>query len=165
MVGDKLPLEIHAPMLVVSDKQPKFLDAVVGIMGGTLSFKQLDTGVFIIGGGIRGLADAVTNKVDLSPLGLAEFVQSALHVFPGLGEVGVIRAWGGIEGYTPDHLPIIGEGRQAGIIHGFGFSAHGFQLGPAVGEAIADVIIGQQTRVDLSPFSPKRFDKQKNLKI
>ena len=63
----------------------------------------------------------------------------------------------GIEGYMPDDLPIIGRGRQNGLFHGFGFSAHGFQLGPGVGEALADLVMGQQPRVSLEAFRPDRF--------
>ena len=40
---------------------------------------------------------------------------------------------------------------------GFGFSAHGFQLGPAVGEALADLVMSQQPRIDLKPFSTDRL--------
>jgi len=57
----------------------------------------------------------------------------------------------------PDNLPVIGAGRLPGLVHGFGFSAHGFQLGPAVGEALADLAQGRQTRISLEPFSPLRF--------
>ena len=66
----------------------------------------------------------------------------------------------GIEGYTPDHLPVIGRGSQPGVIHGFGFSAHGFQLGPAVGEALADLVMARQPRVNLDAFAPGRFKSQ-----
>lgn len=157
MAGDDLPLEAHAPMLVVTDRQPHFLDAVIGIMGATLSFKQLDNGAMVIGGGVRGRAEPATNGTILPPAGLAEFTATALRVFPHLADIAVLRAWGGIEGYTPDHLPIIGRGSQPGIIHGFGFSAHGFQLGPAVGEALADLVMARQPRVNLDAFAPQRF--------
>ena len=49
MAGDNLHLEAHAPMLVVTDRQPHFLNAVIGVMGATLSFKQLDNGTMVIG--------------------------------------------------------------------------------------------------------------------
>ena len=157
MTGDILPIEAHAPMLVVTDCQPIFLQSVVGVMGGTLSFKQLDNGSMVIGGGERGVADAAHNLTQIIPAGLSSFVMTAGRVFPHLRDVAILRAWAGIEGYTKDNLPIIGSGSQSGIIHGFGFSAHGFQLGPAVGEALADLAMARQTRVNLELFSPHRF--------
>ena len=160
LVGDDLPLEAHAPMLVITERKPIFLDAVIGVMGETLSFKQLDNGAMVIGGGVRGTAIPSENETILPPHGLCTFIRTALKVFPHLGNTSILRAWGGIEGYTPDNLPFIGHGKQAGIIHGFGFSAHGFQLGPAVGEALADLVMAQQPRVNLAPYRPQRFDPQ-----
>ena len=157
MAGDDLPIEAHAPMLVITDQQPRFLDAVIGVIGRTLSFKQLDNGSMVIGGGICGKADIVKNKTELPPAGLSTFVMTAGTVFPHLKDVAILRAWAGIEGYTADNLPFIGRGSQSGIIHGFGFSAHGFQLGPAVGEALADLVMSQQPRIDLKPFSTDRL--------
>ncbi len=157
MVGDEIPLEAHAPMLVVTDQQPLFLDAVIGVMGGTLSFKQLDNGNMVIGGGVRGPAILARNEAQVTPHGLSSFVMTAGKVFPHLRDVAIVRAWGGIEGYTKDHLPIIGPGSQPGILHGFGFSAHGFQLGPGVGEVLADLATQQQPRLSLQAFSPQRF--------
>ena len=158
MAGDCLPIEAHAPMLVITDCQPMFLDAVIGVMGDTLSFKQLDNGSMVIGGGIRGIARLAQNKTQITPNGLSTFVMTAGRVFPQLRDVAILRAWAGIEGYTNDNLPIIGLGSQPGIIHGFGFSAHGFQLGPAVGEVLADLVMARQPRVSIYPFSPQRFN-------
>jgi sarcosine oxidase subunit beta len=45
----------------------------------------------------------------------------------------IVRAWAGIEGMMPDGIPVIGpSGTHEGAWHLFGFSAHGFQLGPVV---------------------------------
>mgnify|MGYP000294024351 CR=1 FL=1 len=105
----------------------------------------------------RRVANASRNLTQIVPAGLSSFVMTAGRVFPHLRDVSILRSWAGIEGYTSDDLPIIGNGSQSGIIHGFGFSAHGFQLGPAVGEALADLAMARQTRVNLAPFSPRRF--------
>ena len=112
----------------------------------------------VIGGGIRGIASPAQNKAQITPNGLSTFVMTAGRVFPQLRDVAILRAWAGIEGYTNDNLPIIGLGSQPGIIHGFGFSAHGFQLGPAVGEVLADLVMARQPRVSIYPFSPQRFN-------
>ena len=40
-----------------------------------------------------------------------------------LGEIAVLRAWGGIEGYTPDDLPIIGRGSHLVSFTGSVFGA------------------------------------------
>ena len=88
---------------------------------------------------------------------LSSSIKLAAKVFSEIGNAQVIRCWSGIEGYTPDELPIIGRGRQNGLFHGFGFSAHGFQLGPGVGEALAELVMGQQPRVSLEAFRPDSY--------
>tara|TARA_B110000977_G_scaffold200633_1_gene291900 strand:+ start:511 stop:1635 length:1125 start_codon:yes stop_codon:yes gene_type:complete len=152
-----LPLTAYAPMLAVTERRPQILNAVMGILGHTLSLKQLDTGQFVIGGGVRADADIHQNKAGLSIPELATSMYRAAQLFPDIAHAKIIRCWSGIEGYMPDNLPVIGRGNQDGLVHGFGFSAHGFQLGPAVGEALADLVMGQQPRTSLAAFSPQRF--------
>ena len=151
------PLEAYAPMLVVTDKRPKILPAVMGVLAHTLSLKQLETGQFVIGGGVRSKAHTSIDQSDVTLPKLSSSMKLASKLFSEIGNAQVIRCWSGIEGYMPDNLPVIGRGRQNGLFHGFGFSAHGFQLGPGVGEALADLVMGQQPRISLKPFRPDRF--------
>ena len=152
-----MPLSAFAPMLAVTEKRAPILPAVFGVLGHTLSLKQLDTGQFIIGGGVRAEANPERNRGEVALFKLAPSMQLASTLFSDILNAPVIRCWSGIEGYMPDNLPVIGHGTQAGLIHGFGFSAHGFQLGPAVGEALADLVMGYQPRVSLEAFHPNRF--------
>ncbi|MGB1873157.1 MAG: NAD(P)/FAD-dependent oxidoreductase, partial [Candidatus Puniceispirillaceae bacterium] len=121
---------------------------------------QLDTGQFVIGGGVRARADLDGNRGEVAIPDLAVSMRLATKLFAEIAGTQIIRCWSGIEGYMPDNLPVIGRGRQPGLVHGFGFSAHGFQLGPAVGEALADLVMGQQPRISLEPFRPDRFEVQ-----
>jgi sarcosine oxidase subunit beta len=57
-----------------------------------------------------------------------------------------------------DHVPVVGPSQTTrGLIHAFGFSQHGFQLGPAVGEAVADLITEGEARVDIARLGIERF--------
>jgi len=152
------PLSPYAPMLAVTDRRSAILPAVMGVLGRTLSLKQLHTGQFVIGGGVRAHANLETSQGELDIPALAASMNLATTLFADITSARIIRCWSGIEGYMPDDLPVIGRGSQPGLLHGFGFSAHGFQLGPAVGEALADLVMGQQPRISLAPFSPSRFE-------
>jgi len=44
-----------------------------------------------------------------------------------------------------------------GLFVATGFSGHGFGIGPAVGEAMADLISRRQPSVDISAFGLQRF--------
>jgi sarcosine oxidase subunit beta len=50
-------------------------------------------------------------------------------------------AWGGLEGDAHDGVPLIGPAPGVqGLYIAVGFSGHGFQLAPAVGDAVAEAI-------------------------
>jgi glycine/D-amino acid oxidase-like deaminating enzyme len=49
-----------------------------------------------------------------------------------------------------------------GFILANGFSGHGFQHSPAVGKAIAELIVeGRSKTIDITPLSIERFKKDK----
>ena len=72
----------------------------------------------------------------------------------------MVRCWAGIEGTTPDKLPIIDSSKTAaGVFHAFGFSAHGYQLAPIVGRVLAELICHGRTDFDLNAFRIDRFSR------
>jgi sarcosine oxidase subunit beta len=77
---------------------------------------------------------------------------------PALAGAHVIRSWTGIDGKMPDLIPVIGRSRTTpNLIHAFGFSGHGFQLGPVVGEIIAELVTQGRSASPLAPFAIDRF--------
>ena len=73
----------------------------------------------------------------------------------------IVRAWAGIEGMMPDGIPVIGaSSTHERAWHAFGFSAHGFQLGPIVGSVLADLVTRGSTTLPVAPFSIGRFARQ-----
>ena len=75
--------------------------------------------------------------------------------------VPILRSWNGIEGVTPDHIPIICPSPNAvGIFHAIGFSAHGLQLGPIVGKIMTDLVLDGKTTLPIEPFHINRFSSK-----
>ena len=156
--GDNLPIEARAPMLVITSRMPVFVEPVVGALGAALSFKQYDNGTILIGGGVCGAAYPDENRTRLDLAGLTTFLKTARAIIPAVKHTHVVRAWAGIEGYTADKLPVIGRGEEPGIVHAFGFSAHGFQLAPAVGSIVSHLVMGETPNLPIEPFRVGRFD-------
>lgn len=157
LLGDRIPLEAHAPMLVITAPLPAFVSAVIGALGDALSLKQFVNGTVLIGGGVRGRAVPERNRTVLDMAGVSKFLNTARDVFPLLKRANIVRAWAGIEGYTPDNLPVIDRGANDGVVHAFGFSAHGFQLAPAVGKIVAQLVMGVEPALPIFPFRIARF--------
>lgn len=89
---------------------------------------------------------------------LAELVGSAAGRVPALADAGIVRGVTGVYDMTPDARPMLGEvpGRP-GLIVAAGFSGMGFKISPAVGEALAELIVSGASQLDLRPFRPGRF--------
>ena len=86
---------------------------------------------------------------------LAEHIQSRT---PELAAVEAKRGWAGLYEMTPDHNALIGEAEELpGFFYACGFSGHGFLMGPAVGEVVADLMTGREPFVDVSPMGKRRF--------
>jgi sarcosine oxidase subunit beta len=157
--GEAVPLRIEAPMLMITERVAPFLGPVIGAAGRPLSFKQFDNGTVLIGGGHRGHADRDASTTELNFAGLAVSARTAADIFPLMRGVRVVRCWAGIEAVMPDEIPVIGASATAdAAYHAFGFSAHGFQLGPIVGRLLAELIVDGHTDLPIDPFRISRFN-------
>ena len=79
------------------------------------------------------------------------------HRYPPAAETTIADAWAGLYDMTPDAHPIIGWVGD-GVYAACGFSGHGFMQSPAVGEAAAAELLGDEPPFDLSPYRFERFE-------
>ena len=88
-------------------------------------------------------------------------MEVAVHRFPPIADAAIKNAWAGSYETSPDAHPILGRvGGLDGFILANGFSGHGFQHAPAVGELIAEEILdGKAHTLDISPLRIQRFTK------
>lgn len=158
MVGDRVDLRVRASMMMVTERMPRFLDPVISAVSRKLSFKQSDAGTLVIGGGQQGVADRGTERTRINFANLARSAEAAIALFPLMQGVRLVRSWCGIEAETVDHVPVLGRSIAAeGIVHSFGYSGHGFQLGPICGAVVADMITRGGTNLPVAGLSLDRF--------
>lgn len=157
-IDEPVPLKPGAPMLMITERLPRFIEPVFGAASRKLSFKQMQNGTVLIGGAHMATLDFKRQKTDMNWPKLAVSARTAMTLFPLLKNVRVVRTWAGIEAFMPDNIPVIGRSSTtADAYHAFGFSAHGFQLSPIVGKIISQLILDDQTELAIEPFSIKRF--------
>src|SRR5579883_1147987 len=145
-------------MLMISSRMPPFLKPVVGAAGRPLSFKQFANGTVLIGGGYKGRARRDEPSTELDFRGLGESARTVSSLFPVMRGAQIVRCWAGIEAAMPDEIPVIGPSRTAeDAFHAFGFSGHGFQLGPVVGSIVAELVTTGRTNLPIAPFAIDRF--------
>ena len=91
---------------------------------------------------------------------LRTLAAQATSLFPVLRDIQLLRAYRGFRPYAPDHLPVIGEdARVKGLWHSAGHEGAGIGLAPGSAALITDAILGKDSFMDASPFSPARFAK------
>lgn len=158
LVGEDIPCTAKASMMIVTERLPRFCEPTVSGTSRPLSFKQTAAGTVVIGGGHQGRNDPSAETSTVLFDSLAHAARIAADLFPLMAGARITRTWCGIEARTPDQIPVIGESRTLpGLFHSFGFSGHGFQLSPAAGAAVAELMARGATNLPVAAFHHDRF--------
>jgi sarcosine oxidase subunit beta len=88
---------------------------------------------------------------------LEDVAEHALRRMPLIAELPMQSTWWGYYEVSPDHNAIVGESGPGRFLYATGFSGHGFQQAPAVGEHLAQLVRCETPALDLSAFSLERF--------
>ena len=160
--GDAVPLEARGPQMGVTEPLPYAAGPSFGVSSPVdeegLYFRQIPRGNIVFGGGLRGWADTTTVRAGVLPANLLRQMRELRRFVPALAKVQLIRVWSGIEGYTGDLQPVMGNSpRVPGLHYAFGFNGEGFAIGPGVGEAMAELIATGNCTTPIDAFSIARF--------
>jgi sarcosine oxidase, subunit beta len=161
--GEVVPIVARGPLMGVTEPLPHRILPVVGIWtrvkGADGYLRQVERGNIVFGGAAERVdVDLDSGHARANPRRLPAQLRALLRLLPGLADVAVIRTWSGCEGYVDDMLPVMGASATTpGLFHAFGFCGHGFQLGPGVGETMADLIATGHTDIPLHDFRIGRF--------
>lgn len=165
MFNECAPLTLRTPNLFVTEPVSYFMTKSIAVCGGAVYFRQVERGNVVLGGG-PGWGDLsierARNRADTT---LGQFSR-AIELVPELSGLQIIRSWSGLEGDLPDKLPIIGPSQTTpNLIHAFGLCGHGFQLGPAIGEILCEVIRDGRSETPIDAFCISRFAEAKLKKL
>lgn len=168
--GEPVPLTTQGPQMAVTEPLPYAIPPVLGVATlvphEVVYLRQVKRGNIVFGGGNRGPASADTSRAYVQPENtLSQFTQIS-RIVPALNRLNIIRVWSGVESYLPDDIPIMGpSGKVSGLYYAFGFCGHGFQLGPGVGDVMAELIATGRTETPIEPFAMSRFRDTNDLAL
>lgn len=156
MVGDKVPLETERGYHVLIKDPESGPRLPMMPSDGKMAHAMTPQGLRIAGQVELAGLDAAPNwkRAEI----LRDF---AIQTWPGLPSdlpTERIQVWMGHRPSTPDGLPCIGLATTcADVVHAFGHGHVGLTAGPMTGKLVADLIAGRPARVDVVPFSARRF--------
>jgi sarcosine oxidase subunit beta len=155
-LGFRLPIRVEGLQMLLSDTDPGRLGPTLSAETRPLSLKQLPGGAFLVGGGWPADVDAAAHTCRLRQDSVSGSWRTASELCPALAGRRIRDSWCGLEATTIDGVPLIGPLPGAGGVYlATGFSGHGFQLSPAVGDAVARALGGAGVPA-LAGLSPER---------
>jgi sarcosine oxidase subunit beta len=160
--GEAVPMISRGPTMSVTEPVPHSIRPSVGVFTPieeeTVYFRQVTRGNLVIGGSTRGVPDTEACRAYVRPQNTLSQLRQIQRLAPALARLNIIRVWSGIEGYLPDDMPVMGPSeRVSGLYYAFGFSGAGFQIGPAVGDVMAELIDTGATSTPIEPYGVGRF--------
>jgi sarcosine oxidase subunit beta len=162
-LGLNVPMSTPLVAVLQTVPVPASLAPVIGVANADLAIRQQVDGCFRFTGGAQQSGSSL-EECDGQPVvrpsagSLARAITLVSDVLPMIATTPVARVWGGLLDLTPDALPVLDRAPGIeGLFVAAGFSGHGFGIGPAVGEALAGLILGQPADIPLDAFRFERF--------
>ena len=149
--GDRIPLETERGYNTTLPVDAFDVKRQLIFSGHGFVITPLSTGLRVGGAVELGGLDLPPNYARSKAM-----LEKAKLFLPGLDPSGG-REWMGYRPSTPDSLPVIGRTRHAGIVYAFGHGHLGLTQAAATGRLVRDLVSGEASGIDLSPFSPQRF--------
>ena len=108
----------------------------------------------IVAGATRETGAGLDYRV--TPAGLAEILEQALAVAPGLADGSYLETRVGFRPMGPDIRPLLGPVPGLdGLVVATGLGASGLTMGPLAGSLAAQAALGLPPAIDLEPFAPR----------
>lgn len=155
MAGVDIPVYSQNREILVTEPIERMQGPMVISFSKNIYCQQTPHGAFIMGRGDERPPGYTTESTHGF---LDEMARTVSTLLPPVGELRVIRQWGGLYNMSPDHQPILSRSEDAeGFYMACGFSGHGFMLAPMTGLLLSELILGEPPSLDMGMFSLERF--------
>jgi len=156
LAGIRLPIRCFPLQAMVTQPLKPFLDTLISSANLHTYILQSSRGELVIGGGSDPYQLASTRSTLDQKEHLAE---GALHLFPFLHKVKILRQWAGITDMTPDYSPVMGASPLENYWLDCGWGTWGFKATPVAGKYMAETVATGRVPDILKPFDLRRFEK------
>ena len=151
-LGENIPLDTERGYHVHFESMEHLISRPVIFLDRGFGMTPMNQGLRAVGTvELGGLKNPISKKrIDY-------IVKCAKELLPQLKEHK--DEWLGFRPTLPDFLPVIGPSSKfKNIIYSFGHQHLGWTLGAITGKIVSGIISGENTNLDLQPYSSKRFN-------
>ena len=151
LVDEKIPLDTERGYHVHFKGHDHLLSRPVIFLNRGFGITPMEQGLRVVGTvEFGGLDNPLSKKRVLN------LVNNAKYLFPELSDHH--DEWLGFRPSLPDFLPVIGPSKNyKNLFYAFGHHHLGWTLGAITGKIIAGMLAGENTNLDLTPYSSLRF--------
>jgi glycine/D-amino acid oxidase-like deaminating enzyme len=157
MIGLDFPVTLDPMQVMVTEPSAPIFDRIITHVNGNLTLKQVDSGNIVIGGGWRGEGDEKRGIKRPLYQSMEGSIQSACRAIPALQFLNLIRCWVGLEGRTPDKMPLLGALDSCPGFLSASCVKGGWTLGPLLGKLISEMAMEKKSSLPVEEFNPRRF--------
>ncbi|MFA7054973.1 MAG: FAD-binding oxidoreductase [Acholeplasmataceae bacterium] len=160
LVGVDIPVYAENHEILVTEPVERMQGPMVMSFSKNIYCQQVPHGAFIMG---RSNPFAERNHdIGSTWQFLDEMSKTLVHIMPKVGELRVIRQWGGSYNMSPDRQPILSDTKALeGFYMACGFSGHGFMFAPMTGLLMSELILNEKPSMDMSSLHIDRFKENK----
>ena len=150
-VDEKIPLDTERGYHIHFKGYDHLLSRPVIFLNRGFGITPMEQGLRVVGTvEFGGLENPLSKKRILN------LVNNAKYLFPDLKEHQ--DEWLGFRPTLPDFLPVIGPSKNnKNLFYSFGHHHLGWTLGAISGKIVSGMVAGENTNLDLSPYSSTRF--------
>lgn len=163
-VGIDVPMTRYFEEALVTEMQPPMFDIMLGTADADFYGHQASHGSFVFGSesGLEEVTDMSSKELQTNALTLSAGCRAIMGYIPILRDAKIVRSWGGWLDLCYDGVPVISRVEEVpGMILACGFTGHGFGTAPSVGLMLAQMILNEETVVDISSL---RYDRFKSIR-
>ncbi len=155
-LGVRIPVSWEPLHMNITEPGDYIMEHLVQHAEQPITLKQFQSGQIVIGGGWAAKFDPAVGTPEVLKASLLGNVALAAHLAPGIAHLRLMRTWAGLN-TTADGKSIIGPLPGTPRVIAAVPGDAGYTLGPIVGQAAANLALGNEQQFDLMPYTPARF--------
>jgi len=104
-----------------------------------------------------GTAELAGWDLSMAPVRSRNVVERARELFPDGADFAKAQLWAGLRPVTPDSVPVLGATHIPNFFLNTGHGTLGWTMSCGAGKAVADIMCGRPTDIDMSGLGLERF--------